>query len=190
MDIVIRPPNLEDQGAFLAGVHASRELHAAWVLPPDTARLFATYVQRNQQDNQLCFLVCLEDTGEIAGVVNASEIVGGCLKSCCLGFYALAPHAGTGAMSLGLAAVITRLFEHECLHRVEANIQPANQRSLALVQRVGFRREGFSPRYLKIAGRWCDHERWALLGDEWSGVPAQESTRARTAAVTPRRPAR
>jgi ribosomal-protein-alanine N-acetyltransferase len=52
------------------------------------------------------------------------------------------------------------------LHRVEANIQPNNAASIALVKRCGFRLEGFSPRYLKIAGEWRDHERWALLADE------------------------
>jgi ribosomal-protein-alanine N-acetyltransferase len=52
------------------------------------------------------------------------------------------------------------------LHRVEANIQPGNLRSIALVERLGFRLEGFSPRYLRMGGEWRDHKRWALLADE------------------------
>ena len=70
-------------------------------------------------------------------------------------------------MKDGLAQVITHAFKTMKLHRLEANIQPGNQPSKALVKKLGFRREGFSPRYLKINGRWRDHERWAILSEDW-----------------------
>jgi ribosomal-protein-alanine N-acetyltransferase len=63
--------------------------------------------------------------------------------------------------------VITHAFNEMKLHRLEANIQPANAASRALVKALEFRREGFSPRYLKINGRWRDHERWAILSEDW-----------------------
>ena len=83
-----------------------------------------------------------------------------------LGYYALAPHAGKGLMSAGLELVLTRAFGELALHRLEANIQPKNRRSIELVRRAGFRCEGLSPRYLKIAGRWRDHERWAITVED------------------------
>jgi [ribosomal protein S5]-alanine N-acetyltransferase len=67
----------------------------------------------------------------------------------------------------GLRAVISHCFSELGLHRLEANIQPENVRSIALVRSLGFGMEGFSPRYLKVCGRWRDHERWALLSDNW-----------------------
>jgi ribosomal-protein-alanine N-acetyltransferase len=72
-------------------------------------------------------------------------------------------------MREAVGLVVTHAFHDLGLHRVEANIQPANQPSRALVQSLGFRQEGFSPRYLKINGEWRDHERWAVLADEWKG---------------------
>ena len=100
-------------------------------------------------------------------MINLSEIVRGNFRSAYLGYYAFVPHAGRGHMTEGLALALRWAFRELHLHRVEANIQPGNAASRALVRRLGFRREGFSPRYLKIAGRWRDHERWALVAEDW-----------------------
>lgn len=71
-------------------------------------------------------------------------------------------------MKEALSAVISRAFgEHE-LHRLEANIQPGNVRSVGLANSLGFRLEGYSPRYLKIDGEWRDHERYAITSEEWA----------------------
>ena len=114
----------------------------------------------------LCHLV-RTDEGGLAGVINITEIVRGRFSSGYLGYYALAPHNGRGYMRVGLDAVVRRAFGPYRLHRLEANIQPDNERSRVLVQSLGFRREGYSPRYLKIGGRWRDHERWALTIEDW-----------------------
>lgn len=59
--------------------------------------------------------------------------------------------------------VVRHAFRELGLHRVEANIQPGNLASIALVRSCGFSKEGYSPSYLKLGGRWRDHERWALV---------------------------
>jgi ribosomal-protein-alanine N-acetyltransferase len=115
----------------------------------------------------LAHLVVDARSGELAGVINLSEIVRGSFQSAYLGYYALLPHAGSGRMDAGMRLVLRRAFTELKLHRVEANIQPGNAASIALVRRLGFRLEGYSRRYLKIRGRWQDHERWALTREEW-----------------------
>ncbi|HKX45246.1 MAG TPA: GNAT family N-acetyltransferase, partial [Planctomycetota bacterium] len=99
-----------------------------------------------------------------------SEIARGVLQSAYLGVYALAPHAGTGRTRTAVALALDQAFRRLRLHRVEANVQPDNARSLALFLGLGFREEGYSPRYLRLAGRWRDHVRLALLSEEWPGA--------------------
>ncbi|PKQ16437.1 MAG: phosphinothricin acetyltransferase [Actinobacteria bacterium HGW-Actinobacteria-7] len=105
--------------------------------------------------------------GDLAGVVNINAIIGGAFLNGFLGYYALRPYDGQGLMRDGLAQVITRAFTAHELHRLEANVQPANVRSASLVAGLGFRFEGHSPRYLRIGGEWRDHDRYALTAEEW-----------------------
>ncbi|HEX7341977.1 MAG TPA: GNAT family protein [Rhodanobacteraceae bacterium] len=160
--VIIRPPTPRDAPAFLAAVAASRPLHHPWVTPPDTPATFATYLERMTAPQHAAFLICRRDTDELAGVVNVTQITLGPLCSAYLGYYAFADHAHQGFMSAGLRAVTRHAFGHLGLHRLEANIQPNNAASIALARSCGFVREGYSPRYLKIGGRWRDHERWAI----------------------------
>lgn len=112
--------------------------------------------------------ICRLDDGALVGAFNLNHIVRGVFQCAALGYWMGAPYLRRGYMADALEAGLRLAFEIESLHRVEANIRPENTGSVALVRRAGFRREGFSPRFLKIAGTWCDHERWALLADEWA----------------------
>lgn len=163
----LRHPGPGDAAAFLDMVRQSGQLHEPWVHPPQDEEAFARYVESAASARFQGFLICRHETGEIAGVANLSEIVRGVFQSAYLGFYASARCAGQGLMKEGLVLVIRHTFETLGLHRIEANVQPGNARSLGVVQALGFQKEGYSPRYLKIDGRWRDHERWALLAEDW-----------------------
>ncbi|VVC77258.1 hypothetical protein AQUSIP_25850 [Aquicella siphonis] len=166
MTISIREPNRSDESAFLDAMHRSEKLHTPWVRAPLTSEEFRDYVNRYQQPNQKSYLVCGRDD-QIMGVFNLSEIVRGLFQNAYLGFYAVADYAGKGHMSAGLKQVLEKTFGELGLHRLEANIQPDNSASVQLVKANGFRKEGYSPRYLKIGGQWRDHERWAMTIEDW-----------------------
>ena len=165
--VEIRPGRLEDEDVFLAAVVRSRKLHHPWVQAPGTPDAFRDYLLKRRDPLGAAFFVWTDEPDGLVGVVNLDEIVRGCFLSAYLGYYAFEPYAGRGLMKQGLMQVVTHAFKTMKLHRLEANIQPGNARSRALVRRLGFRREGVSPRYLKINGRWRDHERWAILSEDW-----------------------
>jgi ribosomal-protein-alanine N-acetyltransferase len=158
-------PSAKRLHEFLHAVRGSRTLHAQWVSPPATPAAYRDYLRRLRGPAHIGYFVCLHGSGELVGVVNISEIVLGPFRSGYLGYYLFTPYAGRGLMADGLSKVIDDAFRRLRLHRLEANIQHGNKASVRLVRRLGFRREGYSPRYLKIKRQWRDHERWAILAD-------------------------
>jgi ribosomal-protein-alanine N-acetyltransferase len=161
--ILLRPPTADDETAFLVAIAASHRLHAPWVAPPATPEAYATWLNRMATPTHHAVLVCRRDDSAIAGVLHLSQIVHGNFRSAYLGYYAMAGQERQGLMRAGLQALLRQAFGPLKLHRLEANIQPGNTASVALARSCGFVREGFSPRYLMIAGRWRDHERWAIV---------------------------
>lgn len=149
-----------DESEFL-GLSRAR-IDEPFMALPTTSDAFQAYLRRYQQPDAESRLVCLRDGGDIAGLVNISNIVRGRFQCGSLSYAAFPPAAGKGYMTEGLALFVRHAFGQLRLHRLEANIQPGNQRSLRLVQRLGFRREGYSPEMLFIDGAWRDHERWAI----------------------------
>ncbi len=171
-NVTIRELQFEDKDAFLKAMLLSQTLHYPWVTPPVTSQEFDEYWQRFQQSNQKSYLAC-DESETIVGVFNVSEIVRGAFQNAFLGFYGIQDYSGKGYMSAGLKLIQKKLFEELALHRLEANIQPENTRSIQLVKNNGFRYEGFSPRYLKINDEWRGHEHWAItLEDYISDTPA------------------
>jgi ribosomal-protein-alanine N-acetyltransferase len=164
--VKLRRPSADDADEFVDRARASRALHERWVSAPDSAEAYAALMLRASNPTSETLLVHRLVDGAIVGVYNLSDIVYGALRGAHLGYYAFEPFSRQGYMGEGLRLVLRHAFSGLGLHRVEANIQPGNEASIELVRGAGFRLEGFSPRYLKIAGRWRDHERWAITVDD------------------------
>ena len=159
-------PRQEDEREVTALVRSSRQFHAGWVAPASNAAEYAAYLRRNEGDAFEALLLIRRENQVILGAVNLSQIARGGFQNAYLDYWIGAPYARQGYMREGLALALDYAFSVIRLHRLEANIQPGNKASSRLVASLGFRLEGFSPRYLKIRGRWRDHERWAILREE------------------------
>lgn len=168
--VSLLPLSAGDCADFIAAAIASKRLHAPWVAPPLTFRAFHDRLRRLQPPGAYAFAIRRQDSGELVGYADITNIVRGFFQSAYLSYHAFAGQERQGFMTEGLTLVTRHAFRELKLHRLEANIQPANIASIALVKRCGFSREGYSPDYLKIRGRWRDHERWALLSTAARGA--------------------
>jgi len=178
--IVLRYPQFEDGPAYLQLRRENEDHLAPWepITPPGIdafGRLaFAALLKnaRTERRNGLLITHAHDDT--ILGAVNINEMVYGSFESAYLGYWLGAQHTGHGHMTRALRLAVDFAFLDLGLHRLEANIMPHNIPSLATIKRVGFSREGYSPRYLRIAGKWEDHERWALTREDWESSSVRQ----------------
>lgn len=120
------------------------------------------------------FVAFTKDEGKVVAIANFSNIIQGVFQSCNLGYSVDAQFQGKGIMSEFLTAVLDFIFENLGLHRVMASYIPVNKRSGALLERLGFEREGYARKYLKIAGKWQDHVLTSLLQEDWLSLTAKQ----------------
>ena len=187
---MLLPAAQRDRGDFVAAMRASADLHQPWISPPVEEDAFDAVLDRARLDSFEFMLVRRRSDGAIAGYFDISQIIRGPLQSAFLGYGGVAALSGQGYMSEGLRLLLRYAFVELRLHRLEANIQPGNERSLALVRGAGFVREGFSERYLKIGGRWRDHERWAIRIEQWQQMNEEYALQPDGAAGQPDHPRR
>ena len=171
--LFLRHPVSDDADEFVTLRETSHDFHLAWEpIPEDGSdpigrasfeRLLAAFDTPESQKHLMCRIT----DGAIVGYVGLSQIFMGPFCSAYMGFWVGVQHARRGYATEGISLCLERAFTRLGLHRVEANVIPTNTASLATVHKCGFRKEGYSPRYLKVANHWQDHERWAIRIEEW-----------------------
>ena len=166
--VLLREPTIEDCQELLSLRIKSKDYHFPWVILNLDLKDCRHYIDRCQHENFQGLLICNRIDNQIVGVVNLSQIFYGGFQNAYLSYYANVNFIGRGLMSEGVSLAIDYAFSTLKLHRLEANIQPGNQKSINLVKRLNFSQEGFSPKYLKINGAWRDHQRWALTVENWA----------------------
>jgi ribosomal-protein-alanine N-acetyltransferase len=171
--VFLRFPTAADRAEMLALKIGSRKHLERWEASPVGggdmfgAWWFGRFLKSSDTERSKRLVVCLEETGEIIGQIGLGEISRGAFQSCYLGYWIGAGFVRRGLMSEAVRLAVGYAFAKLKLHRVEANVVPTNRASLGLVKKLGFRYEGTAKRYLKIAGKWRDHEHWVVTAEEW-----------------------
>lgn len=124
-----------------------------------------------EADAAYAFGIFDPSTDEMIGRVALSNVVWAAWQNATLGYFVAHAHNGRGIATEAVAGACRFAFTQVHLHRVQAGVMPRNKGSIRVLEKVGFRREGFSPRYLNINGTWEDHEMFALTAEEWTDRP-------------------
>jgi len=100
---------------------------------------------------------------KVIGSVSFYRILYGSLCSCMIGYRIDGDYEGKGLMREALNETVRFAFEEMGLHRIEAGILPHNTRSIALIERCGFKQEGLMRKAMEINGVWEDHVLYAVV---------------------------
>ena len=157
----------EDFDEMMQLFRESRKFYKGLVSPPKDRSGFENYVARNDEDASEFFVICRNEDEKIVGAANLSQIFRKSFQNAYLGYSLGVKYTGNGFITEAINLILKFAFRDLKLHRIEANIQPHNSASIEVVKRCGFFLEGFSPKYLKIGGKWRDHERWAIIKENW-----------------------
>lgn len=124
------------------------------------------YREDYAQGTAIAFFIFDRTTGKLAGGITLGNIRHGVAQSGQIGYWMGVGHAGKGYMHEAVDLVVRFGFETLRLHRIEAACIPSNDRSIRVLEKAGFRREGLLRSYLRINGAWQDHFLYALIAGD------------------------
>lgn len=105
----------------------------------------------------------LFDGGTLVGRFNLAGIVRGPFQNAVLGYWVDSKYAGRGLATAAVRMIVESARDVLGLHRIEASTLLHNIGSQRVLQKAGFQQTGMAPRYLKIAGRWQDHNLYQVV---------------------------
>jgi [ribosomal protein S5]-alanine N-acetyltransferase len=172
--VVLRAPQMSDCNAWMELREASRDFLTPWEpsWPADDLsrasfrRRIKRYSEDQRGDLAYAFFIFRRPDDVLVGGLTLANIRRGCAQAGSLGYWIGAAYARQGFMTAGVRAIIPFVFGTLKLHRIEAACIPANIASVRLLERTGFKREGFARQYLCIDGIWQDHLLFARLRDD------------------------
>ena len=172
--VVLRSPQMSDWAEWAALREASRDFLTPWepTWPADdlTRASFRRRIRRYSEDQRndlaYAFFIFRKDDDVVLGGLTLANIRRGCAQAASLGYWTGAAYARQGHMTAAVNSIVPFAFGTLKLHCIEAACIPANVASVRLLEKTGFRREGFARQYLCIDGIWQDHLLFARLKDD------------------------
>ncbi len=188
-DIVLRPYRRGDAAQWVEVRNYNEAWLRQWEATPPAPwaelnsagafHMIRRAMRRAARDGEsMPFAICVRDQGRerFVGHINLGSIVRRAFSSAYCGYWIDSRVAGRGIMPAALALVVDHAFGPGRLHRVEVNIRPENKPSRRVVEKLGFREEGYHPHYMFIDGAWRDHIGYALT---WEDVAKEGGLTAR-----------
>lgn len=178
-NLVLRPLRLRDARRWIIARRTSAEWLAPWEVtppgqratPPASWSVFAVTLNRLRDDaaagTTMPFAVVLD--GSLVGQVTLGNLGREPREPAYVGYWIDRAQAGRGITPRALALVLDHAFATLDLPRVEANIQPENDASRRVVEKLGFRLDTLRPGHLHVAGAWRDHLRFELTRENAAG---------------------
>lgn len=176
----IRPLAVADAEEYAAAVIANRHHTEPWE-PVHPASHYSVAGQRETLRRDVeawelgtgyAFAVLDRTTDDaIIGRIALGNVVRGAWRNATLGYWVAADAGGRGHATEAARLICAFAFERAGLHRVQPAVIPRNRRSIRVVEKAGFRHEGRALRYLNIAGRWEDHDIFAMTVEDWADRP-------------------
>lgn len=169
--VYLRPPDIADHLEWAQLRAASADFLKPWepVWPADDLEKAAFRGRIRRYNQELSagtgypFFICDRQTGTILGGITLGNVRRGVAQSGQIGYWIGERHQGKGVMTEALGALCNFAFSELGLHRLEAASIPDNTRSIRILEKAGFAREGYLRSYLKINGFWRDHVLYARI---------------------------
>lgn len=158
--VSLRTVTAEDGKEFVELARESVSLHRKLIFAPTAAAEFDEYLARFDGVTAVGFVVRLNTTRKLAGLVNINKITQVPDRHGSLGFGGFTATAGHGYVAEAVPLAVGYAFGELGLVRLEADIQQQNKASRNVIEQAGFRPVGSAPKAIRINGEWYDHERW------------------------------
>lgn len=184
--IVLRAPQMRDFREWRELRRTSREFlkpfEPRWTEADLSRRAYGIRLSRGRDEarrgTEFGFLVFeKQPSGDVlAGGMTISNIRRRAAQFGTLGYWMGEPFAGRGLMTEAVGTVLPFFFQTLALHRLQAAFLPHNAASRRVLEKNGFREEGYAESYLQIDGKWADHVLFALTRERWEARPVRGGT--------------